>query len=58
MIIDTIVKGDTLTITVDLKSENFKASRSGKTKVISTGGNVPISGTDLKIGLNVMKKNG
>ena len=56
MVIDTEVKGNTLTIKVDMAEGNFRPSRSGKTKVISTGGNIPISGTDLKLGLNVMKK--
>lgn len=56
MIIETSVKGETLTITVDINAKNFRDSRSGKTAVISTGGNVPIGGTDMKLGLNVMKK--
>jgi len=56
MMIETTVNGDKLNIAVDLSDGNFKNSRSGKTKVISTGGNVPIQGTDLKLGLNVMKK--
>lgn len=58
MVIETTVKGNRMSITVDLTESNFKESRSGKTKVISTGGNIPIVGTDLKLGLNVMKKNG
>lgn len=56
MVIETKVVGNTLTIEVDLSEGNFRNSRSGKTKVISTGGNVPISGTELKLGLNVMQK--
>ena len=46
---------DKMVITVDLKEENWKPSRSGKTEVITTGGNLPVKGTDIKIGLNVMR---
>jgi hypothetical protein len=56
MAIGTSIKGTILTITVDIADANFKASRSGKTEVVSTGGNVAIAGTELKLGLNVMKK--
>jgi len=50
------VKGETLTITVDL-SKTFGASKSGKSTVIaSTAGNVPIPDSNgLKLGLNVYK---
>lgn len=53
------VKGDLLTITVDLKKD-FGPSASGKTIVIaSTKGNVPIMGTSMGavIGLNIYRKN-
>jgi hypothetical protein len=53
------VKGDLLTITVDL-AKDFGPSASGKTIVIaSSKGNVPVSGTDTGavIGLNVYRKN-
>lgn len=50
------VKGETLTITVDL-SKSFGASKSGKSTVIATTlGNVPIPDSNgLKLGLNVYK---
>ena len=46
-------KAQKLNIEIDLIE--WKASRSGKTEVISTGGNLPIQGTEYKLGLNVMK---
>lgn len=50
------VKGDIMTITVDL-SKSFGASKSGKTTVIAgTGGFVTIPGTGVMVGLNVNKK--
>lgn len=46
------VKGSTLTITVDLR-KRLGPSSSGKTELVaSTGGNVQIDGTDVKLGLN------
>lgn len=51
----TSMKGSILTIEIDTTDANFKLSKSGKTKVISTGGNVPVQGTEFKLGLNLMK---
>ncbi len=50
------VKGDILTITVDL-SKTFGLSKSGKTiRIGSSKGNVAIPGRDeIKVGLNVYK---
>jgi hypothetical protein len=50
------VKGNTLTITVDL-SEEFGTSGTGKNTIIaSTGGNVAVPGKEnVKVGLNVYK---
>ena len=51
--IKTEVKGNTLTITIDLKGKQW-ASASGKTSMIaSTEGNTTVDGTDgMKLGLN------
>lgn len=52
-----ILKGNILTIMVDLSKE-FGLSKSEKSIIIaSTEGNQLIPGTELKIGLNVYKKN-
>jgi hypothetical protein len=49
------VKGDVLTITVNLK-QSFGKSKSGKSEVIaSTGGNTNVPGREEKIGLNVYR---
>mgnify|MGYP001027399883 CR=1 FL=1 len=49
------LKGDILTITIDL-SKTFGRSKSGKTEIIATtSGNVNIPNTDAKIGLNVYR---
>lgn len=51
-------KGTTLTIEVDL-SKRFEKSKSGKTTIIaSSGGNVPVPGTDSGAicGLNIYTK--
>jgi len=51
------VKGNTLTLTVDLSKDNGP-SKSGKTRIIaSTQGNVPIdgAGNGAKFGLNVYR---
>lgn len=50
------VKGNTLTIEVDLSKE-IGPSKSGKTTLIaSTGGNVSVPGKDdIKVGLNIYK---
>jgi hypothetical protein len=48
-------QGDTLTITIDLKAEGVPSS-SGKSLIIaSTNGNAQVSGTDLKLGLNLYR---
>ena len=50
------VKGNKLTITVDL-SKDFGRSASGKTIIIaSTEGNITVPGTVATIGLNIYKK--
>jgi len=50
------VKGDILTITVDLSKE-LGRSKSGKTMIIATSsGNKPIEGTPAIIGLNIYRK--
>ena len=49
------VNGDTLMIKAKLDKEGT-LSTSGKSRVVaSTHGNVPIPGTDLKMGLNVYR---
>jgi len=55
--IDMVVKGDVLTIKVDL-SQRFGKSSSGKSIIIaSTEGNQSIpSNDDIKIGLNIYTK--
>ncbi len=55
--IEMSVKGDILTITVDI-SKTFGRSSSGKSTIIaSTEGNVSVPGRDeVKIGLNVYTK--
>jgi|3_EtaG_2_1085321.scaffolds.fasta_scaffold00974_3 hypothetical protein len=56
--IKTSVKGDTLTITVDL-SHRGGVSKSGKTiRVASTEGNIPVDDTqDVKMGINIYVPN-
>jgi ABC-type cobalamin/Fe3+-siderophores transport system ATPase subunit len=54
--IDVKVKGNQLTITVDLSKE-FGPSASGKTIIIaSTEGNQKIEGTVAVLGMNVYRK--
>lgn len=53
--IETKVDGKNILVTIDTTEANFKASRSGKTDVISTGGNMPVGGTKYKLGLNLMR---
>lgn len=54
--VNMAVKGDTLTITVDLSKEQGR-SASGKTMIIATtSGNKLIDGTDATIGLNIYRK--
>lgn len=49
------VKNNVLTITVDL-TKNFGRSKSGKSEIIATtGGNVSVPNTDVKLGLNVYR---
>lgn len=54
--IKSVVKGNILTLTVDL-SKNFGASKSGKTTVIASSlGNVDVEGHEgIKLGLNIYK---
>ena len=50
------LKGDILTLTIDL-SKRLRLSKSGKTTIIaSTGPNHKIDGTDISFGLNVYEK--
>lgn len=52
---DYTVKGNVLTITVDLSAKGHP-SKSGKNTVIATtSGNVSIGKDDIKLGLNVYK---
>ena len=54
--VELSVKGNVLTITVDLSKE-FGPSSSGKTVIIaSTEGNFPLPGRDEVVGLNVYRK--
>ena len=54
--IKTVVKGDTLTITIDLKAPTT-LSASGKSAVIATTrGNAKLDDTDITIGVNVYRK--
>jgi len=56
--VDMHVKGDALTITIDL-SEEFGPSKSGKTIIVaSTEGNKTIPGRIEKIGLNIYREQG
>lgn len=51
------VKGDILTVKIDL-SKDYGESASGKSiTVATTGGNVDVPETDVKIGINAYKKN-
>ena len=54
--VDMKVKGNILTVTIDMSKE-FGQSKSGKTTVIaSTLGNVSVPGNEeVKIGINVYK---
>ena len=47
---------DSFTVTVSTKNEDFKVSKSEKTKVTGTGGFVML-GNGLKMSLNVTKAN-
>ncbi len=54
--VDMSLVGNILTIKVDL-AKDFGLSASGKTVIIATtGGNVPITDREEKIGLNIYKK--
>jgi hypothetical protein len=54
--VELSVKGNTLTVTVDLTKE-FGPSSSGKTIIIaSTEGNFPLPGRREVVGLNVYRK--
>ena len=53
--IKTTVKDNKLFIEVDITDADFKVSKSGKTQVISTGGNALVQGSTLKLGMNIMK---
>ena len=49
------VKGDTLTLEINLK-EKGDLSKSGNSMLVATSaGNAEVPGTDLKFGLNVFK---
>ena len=54
--VELSIKGDILTITIDL-SKDFGPSSSGKSIIIaSTEGNYSLPGREEKLGLNVYKK--
>ena len=54
--ITTTVKGNKLTIEIDL-SKTFGPSKSGKTIIVaSTEGDQKVEGTDVVIGVNAYKK--
>lgn len=54
--IELSVKGDILTITVDL-TKDFGPSSSGKTIIVaSTEGNYPLPGRGEVVGLNIYRK--
>jgi hypothetical protein len=54
--VELSVKGNTLTITVDL-TKDFGPSSSGKTVIIaSTEGSFPLPGRNEVVGLNVYRK--
>lgn len=54
--VELTIKGDILTITVDL-TKDFGPSSSGKTIIVaSTEGNYPLPGRDEVVGLNVYRK--
>lgn len=49
------LQGSILTIQIDL-SRDLGPSKSGKTNIVATtGGNVPITGREEKIGINVFR---
>jgi hypothetical protein len=49
------VKGNVLTLTIDLKAKG-SPSKSGKSQVIATtSGNAAVAGTEFKLGLNLYK---
>lgn len=53
--VKTEVKGNVLTITIDLKGKTWD-SASGKTDMLaSTEGNITVDGTDVKMGLNIYR---
>lgn len=54
--LDIKVKGNVMTITVDL-SKKLRPSASGKSMIIATtGGNQTISGTEVIAGINIYTK--
>lgn len=54
--IKATVKGNTMTIEIDL-SKTFGPSKSGKTIIVaSTEGNQKVEGSDVVIGVNAYKK--
>ena len=50
------IKGDKLTITVDLSHEGGRSATGKTIRIASTEGNVKINGTEAVMGLNVYKK--
>ncbi|MGI6154166.1 MAG: hypothetical protein ACOYJB_10140 [Christensenellaceae bacterium] len=53
--VEMSVKENILTVEIDL-SKDLGPSKSGKTNIVATtGGNVPISGREEKIGINVFR---
>ena len=56
--IDIKIVDNKMTITIDIDDNSFVVSKSGKTKVITTGGFKPVEGTDCKVSLNIIKPKG
>ena len=52
-VIETQIKGNKMVITADISDNQFKPSKSGKTRVVGTGGNIAVEG--YKVGLNITK---
>ena len=54
--VEMVVKGNTLTITVDL-AKNFGPSKTGKSIIVaSTEGNLPVDGNPaVRVGVNVYR---
>ena len=56
--VEMTVDGKKLTITIDLSKEHGKSSSGKSIVVATTSGNVPVEGTEVKIGINAYKPKG